>query len=233
MKTTSIAVVFLALSIAPCAMAMPRAPLDSAAKPDFGKATELAGQELTGEARSEAITQIETYLSGIHSIVADFTQNSADGSSGGGKFFLKRPGKMRWQYNPPTPILLVSDGKVITYYDAGLDQVTYVGIDDTLAGFLTKKDIKLDSDSIQLTQLTEENGLLRVTVVQRKKPGEGSLTLEFSQKPTEIRRMMAVDATGNETRVELQKAQFGPVIDDKLFTFDDPRSVNRRRNKRS
>jgi outer membrane lipoprotein-sorting protein len=48
----------------------------------------------------------------------------------------------------------------------------------------------------------------------------------------EIKQMIAVDATGNETRVKLEGAQFGPVLDDKLFTFEDPRSVNRKRNRR-
>ncbi len=193
----------------------------------------VIGTPLEGEARTAAIQSIEAYLTSIGSIVADFTQESADGSSGSGKFFLKRPGKMRWQYNPPTPILLVSDGKVITYYDAGLDQVTYVGIDDTLAGFLTRREIKLESDSTKITALTRtEDGLLRVTLIQRKKPEDGSLTLELAEKPMNLVHMIAVDATGNATTVSLAKAQFGPVLDDKLFTFEDPRGVNRKRNRR-
>lgn len=178
------------------------------------------------------IARVETYLSSISSVVADFSQTSSDGSVGAGKFFMKRPGKMRWQYNPPTPILLVSDGKVVTYYDAGLDQVTYVGVDDTLAGFLAQKTIKLSSESTKLTRFSNENGLISATIIQSKKPGDGSLTLEFSDKPLEIKNMIAVDATGNETRVTLKKAQFGPVLDDKLFVFEDPRGVNHRRNRK-
>ena len=178
------------------------------------------------------IARVEAYLSTITSVVANFSQTSADGSTGAGKFFMKRPGKMRWQYAPPTPILLVSDGKVVTYYDAGLDQVTYIGVDDTLAGFLARKDIKLTSESTKLTRFSSENGLISATIVKTKKPADGSLTLEFSDNPLEIKTMIAVDATGNETRVTLSDAQFGTDLDNKLFVFEDPRGVNYRRNKR-
>lgn len=213
------------------AYAVSRTPIDSADKPDLSKAS--VEKPMSADERAAIAAQVESYLTNINSIVANFSQTSADGSAGSGKFFLKRPGKMRWQYNPPTPILLVSDGKTVTYYDAGLDQVTYIGVDDTLAGFLAKKDIRLDNDSIKLTELHHHNGVISVTIVQRKKPADGNLTLEFNDKPLELRRMIAVDATGNATNVQFQDAQFGPVIDDKLFTFEDPRGVNHKRNKKS
>ena len=235
MRRSRISLAVIVPLIACSAVAMTRGPLDSANKPDLSKAaadTQANNAQATAD-RAKDIAAVEAYLSGISSIVANFTQTSADGSTGAGKFFLKRPGKMRWQYSPPTPLLLVSDGKVVTYYDAGLDQVTYIGVDDTLAGFLAKKDITLDSDSTTLTKYSHENGIIRVTIVQSNKPADGSLTLEFTDKPLELRTMIAVDATGNATTVKLADAQFGPVLDDRLFVFEDPRGVNHRRSKRS
>jgi chaperone LolA len=222
-------------------LAIARGPVDFPGKPDLAQAASEAAKSvshgapaITGvdEKYAPDIARVEAYLSGLNSVVANFSQTSADGSAGTGKFFMKRPGKMRWQYAPPTPLLLVSDGKVVTYYDAGLDQVTYIGVDDTLAGFLARKDIKLESESTRLTKFEAVDGLIRATIVQKKKPADGSLTLEFSDNPLEIKNMIAVDATGNATTVKLANAQFGPVLDDKLFVFEDPRSVNRRRNKR-
>ena len=202
--------------------------------PDMHKdATETASDSKVDDKQAQDIASVEAYLSGINSIVANFTQESADGSTGGGKFFMKRPGKMRWQYNPPTPILLVSDGKVVTYYDAGLDQVTYISVDDTLAQFLARKDIKFDSESTRVTKFSHVDGLISITIVQSKKPSDGSLTLEFTDKPINIRDMVATDATGNATTVRFADAQFGPVLDDKLFVFEDPRGVNHRRNRTS
>ncbi len=192
-----------------------------------------APSAMTAEARGVAIAKVEAYLSDITSVVSDFTQIAADGTKGTGKFFMKRPGKMRWQYNPPTPLLLVSDGKTVTYYDPGVDQVTYVGVDDTLVAFLAKRFIKLDSESTEITAFSIDKGIISATIRQRKKPSDGTMTLEFSEKPLELKRILTVDAAGNATSVTLENPQFGPVLEDKLFIFNDPRPVNRKRNKRS
>lgn len=220
--------------VAAPALAVPRAAMDAKNKPNLAAVEVAEGDfsEVSGKERQDTIVRIEAYLSAIPSLVAKFTQDSSDGSSGTGQFFLKRPGKMRWEYNPPAPALLVSDGKTITYHDITAGQVSYIGIDDTLASFLTKKQVKLDNETFKLTHLEKTKGLMRATVVQRKKPSEGSLTLEFKDEPMEIVRMVAVDATGNETRVKLVGTQFGPVLDDKMFVFVDARGVNDRRNRK-
>jgi chaperone LolA len=234
-----IGIVIGSCALASAASAMPQAALDSPDKPDFGSHAasrsdappEPVKSPVADEKKAAEIARVEAYLSGISSIVADFNQTSADGSTGSGKFYLKRPGKMRWQYNPPTPILLVSNGTTITYYDASLDQVSYVGVDDTMAGFLAQKTIKLESDSTHLTHFEDENGVIRATLVQKKKPDEGSLTLELSDNPLQLKQMVVVDATGNATHIQLQNAQYGPVLDDKLFIFEDPRGVTPRKKK--
>ncbi len=175
------------------------------------------------------IARVEAYLAGITTLTADFTQTAADGSVSKGKFFLKRPGKMRWQYAAPTPILLVSDGKSITYYDAELDQVSYIGVDETLAGFLAQKEIKLESPTTRLTQFESNAGTIRATMTQKAKPEEGSLTLVFSDNPVLIREMQIVDATGQTSRVVLTNPTFGTPLENELFQFIDPRG-NKRRN---
>lgn len=174
------------------------------------------------------VARIEQYLSGLTTLVADFNQVDANGGLAEGKFYLKRPGKMRWQYTPPTPILLVSDGKVITYYDAELDQVNYVPVDDTLAGFLARKTIKLNEGATKLTKFEDADGVIRATIIQTEKPTEGSLTLEFSDKPLQLRQMEITDATGQKTRIQLQNAQFGQELPNSLFKFEDPRGATPR-----
>lgn len=175
------------------------------------------------------IARVEQYLSQLTTVVADFSQVDANGGLSEGKFYLKRPGKMRWQYAPPTPILLVSDGKVIVYYDAELDQVNYVPMDDTLAGFLAKPVITLNSDTTKLTQFSAKDDIIRATVIQKAKPDEGSLTLEFSDAPLQLRQMRIADASGQQTSIQLQNAAFGTVLPNSLFKFEDPRGATKRR----
>lgn len=177
------------------------------------------------------IARVEAYLSSISSLVADFEQVDAAGNLAHGKFFLRRPGKMRWQYAPPTPLLIVSDGKVITYYDAELDQISYLGVDDSLAGFLAAKTIALDSKTVELTDFASAHGVVRATLRQRAKPADGSLMLEFSDDPLTLRQLIVTDAAGSATHIRLDNLRFGQNIPDGLFRFDDPRGVNKRRNR--
>jgi len=177
------------------------------------------------------IVRVEKYLTNLTTIVANFNQADANGGMSTGKFYLKRPGKMRWEYKPPTPILLVSDGKVVTYYDSELDQINYVPVDDTLAGFLGQDIIKLDSKATKLTRFTSADGMIRATVVQAGKTDEGSLTLEFTDGPLQLRQMVVTDQSGQKTQIQLQNAEFGTALPDKLFTFEDPRGHHSRRQR--
>lgn len=173
-----------------------------------------------------AIERVETYLSNISTIVADFVQIAPDGGMADGKFYLSRPGKMRWQYNPPTPILMVADGKFLIFYDYELDQTSYIPLQETLAGFLARGTVKFGEDVV-VTDLNEGPGSLRVTVIQKAKPNDGKLTLEFADNPLQLRNMKVLDAVGQETTVSLANARFGQKLDKELFVFEDKSTAPR------
>jgi len=175
---------------------------------------------------AKTIARIETYLSGLSTIVADFTQVAPDGSLATGKFYLKRPGRMRWQYNPPTPILMVSDGSVLVFYDYEREQVSHIALESTLIGFLAEDKIRF-ADGVGILDFEERAEAIRITVAQRGKPDEGRLTLEFSDSPLLIRNMAVRDATGQTTTVALNHARFGQALDNELFVFKDPRERKR------
>ncbi len=168
------------------------------------------------------IERIERYLSGISTIVSDFTQVAPDGSLANGKFYMKRPGKMRWQYNPPTPVLMVSSGTELVFYDYELEQVSHIPLDGSLISFLAQDKITFGG-KVGITKFSNEASVIRIEVAQKDKPTEGKLMLEFSDKPLSLRNMVVTDATGQTTTVALQNAKFGTEIDSKLFVFIDPR----------
>lgn len=222
MRLTSSIFLIAAAAATAAQAAAPAAPV---AKP----ATANIATPVAATAPQADIARVETYINSLTTIAADFSQIAADGKTSKGKFYLSRPGKMRWQYDAPAPIILVSDGKAISYYDVELDQLSYVDIDDTLAGFLAQKDIRFDSAKTKLTKFEAANGTVRATLVQKNKPAEGSLTLEFSDNPLQIQRMEIVDATGQTTRVSLANATFGDKLDKKLFIFVAPKSARQSR----
>ena len=172
---------------------------------------------------------MESFLSLLTTIKADFEQVAPSGETASGTFYLQRPGKMRWEYNPPSPILLVSNGKTITYYDAEMDQINYISLDETLAGFLANESLKLNTDATELVGFEVSPGAVRATIRQRENPENGTLTIEFTDKPLVMKQLIITDAGGNETRIALSGAEYGKKLDRSLFIFKDPRGVIRRK----
>lgn len=185
-----------------------------------GETTFLTQAQLAPHEKT--VARVEEYLSGLTTIVSDFTQVAPDGTLTTGTFYLKRPGMMRWQYNPPTPVLMVSDGKQFVFYDYDLQQVTYLPLDGTVLAFLAQPKIRF-TGKIAVTSFEEKGGIIRIGMANREKPGEGDLTLEFSDSPLQIESMIVTDATQQITTVSLDNAKFGVSLDKKLFDFKDPR----------
>lgn len=167
------------------------------------------------------IEKLEAYLSGISTIVSEFTQVAPDGTLTSGKFYLQRPGKMRWQYNPPTPILMVANGSELVYYDYELDQISHIPLDSTLIGFLAQDKISFGG-IVGVTGFERTPGAVRVSVSQRERPADGELTLEFAENPLTLRNMVVRDATGQVTTVSLNDARFDVPLDKELFVFREP-----------
>lgn len=141
-----------------------------------------------------------------------------------------RPGKLRLQYDPPTPILMVTSGDYLVYYDHELGQVNYIDMDDTLVGFLARPQVRFD-DSVKVVDLTQINNSIRVTILQSEKPKDGMLTLELSDNPLQIRNMIVTDSAGQITTVSLNNAKFGVKLDADLFRFKDPNLGGHRQRK--
>ena len=180
----------------------------------------------------QTLRRIEHYLNSMTTMVAAFTQSSPDGAIATGTMLMKRPGLMRWQYDPPTPVVMYADGDNLVYYDYELDQINYVDIDDSLATILTRQHIRFDDDDYRVIHFREGAGSIRFTILRASEPDEGRITLEFTDKPLEIQRMSITDASGQIVHVTFRDQAYGVVLNNKLFKFDDPRKSRLRNYRR-
>jgi outer membrane lipoprotein-sorting protein len=176
---------------------------------------------LSAEDRA-AVQHVEQFLNGIHSLSARFQQYAGDGGTASGQLIVARPGHMRFEYDKPSPILLLADGTFVVYIDNQLKQVSYLPIGSTPAWFLLRDTISL-TDGVTITKLERDPGVLRVTLVENKSPENGTLTLTFSEKPFDLKQWTIVDQQGKATTVVLSDARYGVPVDAKAFTFVDPR----------
>ncbi len=176
------------------------------------------------EADRADVARIEANLNGISTMQARFVQITSAGDYAEGRIFISRPGKLRLEYDPPTPILIIANGTWLTYFDSKLKQVSHVLLSSTPAALLVTEDLSLLSGGLTITGLERGAGTLRLTVVKTEEPAEGSITLVFSDRPLALKKWVVIDAQGLATTVSLLNPRTGLPLSPKLFHFKDPRN---------
>jgi outer membrane lipoprotein-sorting protein len=192
-------------------------------------ASQPAPAALPSATHAGDIARIEDYLNDLTTLKADFVQINPDGGTITGELYYQRPDKMRLDYDPPSEILVISDGWQIVYYDRRLDQVSHVFPNSTPLGFLLSDQIRLSGD-VTVTGVERSAGELHVTLVQTEEPNQGSIQLSFAEDPLELRRWTLTDAQGQATHVVLERAESGLALDRELFRFRNPKFYPDARN---
>jgi len=138
-----------------------------------------------------------------------------------GDFYIKRPGKLRFQYDPPAHIQIVADGRQVTYYDADHDQISQAPTGLTVAKFLVSEKISLSGD-LSVIKVERDGGQLRLTMVQAKSPNQGYVVLVFAANPLQLQRWSVIDSRGRDITIVLTNLRTGVALKDDLFSFIDP-----------
>jgi outer membrane lipoprotein-sorting protein len=165
-----------------------------------------------------ALQRIAAYLNDIRTMTADFRQVANDGRVSTGKLWVARPGRMRFEYNPPSPIVLLADSRSVYYWDKELGQTSKYNLRDTPAWFFLRDPISFGPDVV-VTQFRHAGNVVQVTVVESARPDAGSLTLAFGLNPLTLRQWTVVDEQGKVTTVSLADLQFGMALDPRLFQY--------------
>lgn len=182
---------------------------------------------LGGTARAQTIDraaaqQVESYLNTLRTLRARFLQVAYNGASAQGTALISRPGRMRFDYDPPEPLLLVASGGQVLMYDRELRQPTAVPASSTPLGLLLTPEIRLSGD-ITVVGTERIGGFLRIGLHRTGARAEGLLTLAFAEEPMVLRQWTVLDAQARETRVTLYEVETGIALDNRLFDFNDPR----------
>ncbi|MBL6935498.1 MAG: outer membrane lipoprotein carrier protein LolA [Alphaproteobacteria bacterium] len=170
------------------------------------------------------IARIESYFDAVTTMTARFYQVTSQGGVAEGRIYLSRPGKMRVEYNPPTPLQIIADGENLIYYDSELNSANAIGLSETPAGVMLRRKLNLGSD-VKISGFSRGRGVLKLTLVDGANPDAGTLALTFSDKPLILRKWAVTDPQGIVTTVALLDARFGMELDPELFVFEDPKKL--------
>lgn len=178
------------------------------------------GPALTERDRAD-IARVEAYLNAMTTLRARFLQIAQNGAAAEGTAWISRPGRMRFEYDPPEPLLLVADSGQFLMYDRELRAPTTVPVGSTPLGILLRREVRLSGD-VTVAGVERTGGFLRVTIFRTSEPAEGRLTLVFNPDPLELRQWAVLDAQRRETRVTLSRIETGMRLPAGLFQFNNP-----------
>jgi outer membrane lipoprotein-sorting protein len=169
-----------------------------------------------------ALQRVEAYFNGMTTLRARFLQIAQNGSAAEGTAMIWRPNRMRFEYDPPEPTLLIAADGQFFHWDRELRQPTVVAVNATPLGVLLRNPLSLSGD-VTVPAMERVGGLLRVTVFRTAAPGEGRITLILEENPMQLRQWEVLDAQNRLTRVTLTRIETGIRFDPFLFAFNDPR----------
>lgn len=170
------------------------------------------------------LAHLEAYLNSIHTLKARFLQIAPNGRQSEGTAWLERPGRMRFQYDPPSPFLLVAGHGMLVFHDAALDQTSNIPLGSTPLGILLADQVRLQGGGATVIAFHHVSGVIQVTLARTDHAGQGNLTLVFADDPLTLRRWIVVDAQRRETQVSLFDVQLGGSFPPDLFTYIDPKT---------
>ena len=207
-------------------------PLPAAAQDALGS---LPEETLAADPLRERTVRVERYLGALDSLRARFVQVAPDGTASEGELSLDRPGKLRFEFTDGTPLLLVSDGAILTFVDYSIGQVTRWPVEDTVLGLLVREDIDLSAvDAVINSRDFGAGEELVVTARDPDRPEQGLLSLEFADRADglELTGWQVIDARGQVTRVTLHDQRVNIALADELWSFEDPRKLPSQRRRR-
>lgn len=184
-----------------------------------------AARSQTNARDAADLRRAEAYLNALTTLRARFIQIAQNGATAQGTALIWRPGRMRFDYDAPEPLLLVANAGQFMHYDRELRQPSVVPVGSTPLSFLLRETIRLSGD-VTVTRVEREQGFLRFTLHRTEAPAEGRLTLVFAEEPLELRQWLVVDAQGRTTRVTLSAIETGVRLNRAAFEFNDPRFMD-------
>lgn len=198
----------LALAAAPLALAAVAAP-----------------PALSAQSNPSGLAQVQAHLKAVDTMTANFTQSGRGGQSLSGTLKLKRPGKVRFDYGRGADMLIVGDGRALTFYDAEVDQRQRWPINDSPLSVL----LNPDQDLSRFSRVVRNDP--QVLMIEARDPRRrefGTITIAFVKSPNapaglSLQGWNVLDAQNNLTSIRLSDQRFNVPLSDSLFRYSPPR----------
>lgn len=166
-----------------------------------------------------ALANINAYFNSFRTMQGQFIQFGPSGEQSEGVFFIARPGRIRFHYNPPSRLDVIADGSSVAIKDGRSNTQDLYPLSKTPLRYLLAEHVDLTSETL-VDSVREEPDLISVLIVEKSSLVEGKLTLIFDRKTYELRQWIVTDAQGLNTSVAIYNVTTGIRPDASLFRID-------------
>jgi outer membrane lipoprotein-sorting protein len=166
------------------------------------------------------LDRVSAYLNAIHTMKAAFVQIGPEGQVDEGTFYIEKPGRMRFEYTPPNPTLVVSDGSTVAVENKRLNTVDRYPIWSTPLNLILSSDVNLKNND-EIAGVQHQAGELIVDARSHSSKVNGNITLVFAEPNLELRQWTVVDAQGLATTVSVRDVRQDIRLDPSLFVIPE------------
>lgn len=175
-----------------------------------------------GQADRATLAQAQTYLQNLTAAEGTFVETGAGGRRRQGRFYLQRPGRMRFEYTDPAGLLVVADGSNVKRYDPRLNVFRQVPLGATPLSTFLARNVRFDQ-GVSIDRVTRmQSGAFAITARDARRPNDGSVILAFAGNPLRLQEWTITDAQGSRTRTQLTTLTPTSGLDAGLFRLADP-----------
>ena len=201
----------------PVPQAAPKQRATPAAKQQAAPTPSLADSIGTEAGQHALVDRVSLYLSTIQTLVGNFVQVGPDGRKTEGKFYISKPGRVRFEYDAPSPIEVVADGSSVVVHDRRLDTKDLYPLSQTPLRFLLAERIDLWNDT-HVTSVGADDKYVTVTIEERQLIiGTNKLMMMFNAKDFQLLQWTVTDPQGYETTVGIYNLDTKQKPDPNMF----------------
>jgi outer membrane lipoprotein-sorting protein len=173
---------------------------------------------LIGEAQAKAVERINAYFNNITNLQGSFDQVDSNDKRTGGRFYVQRPGKIRFDYAPPSALRIVADGHFLAIEDSDLKTVEKYPIQSTPFRLLLADAVDLSRDA-RIVGVESQEGTLAISLEDKTGDAAGSIKLLFDNGPElQLKQWLITDAQGLTTTVTVNDVVSGRKVAADFFT---------------
>jgi outer membrane lipoprotein-sorting protein len=170
-------------------------------------------------AKAETIDMLSKHFTSVPTMTGEFVQFGPNGEQTGGVFYIERPGKIRFNYEKPAAVEVISNGKTVAVHNSKLKTWDFYPLDKTPLKMLLSNEIKVEDKTVR--EVINEPDLTTVVMGDDKVFGNALITLMFDPASFDLKQWTIKDPKGKETSVMVFNVQKNVELPAKLFQFNE------------